>query len=262
MFEAKVLRSGREHALSLILDDSVADLGHLCAVHLLAHLRLPRLLERGAPLLEQRLNLATMLHLALTALLRIELVDPVVLGEFLHHRRAEGVLLLLLVLARDRLELALVLVGERHLEPLPHRALHALPVLRNLLLLCLAREQLVAQVLHLLLFGGLTRHALGHRLERLVARVLRLLLCEARLGLPLHDSERILANLLVLSFELRDTLRLEALLRLDELGDVGARLCLLGGARLRLRLFFLQNLVDHLINHRLLFEELLVCLAL
>lgn len=161
------------------------------------------------------LRVSPVVHLLLPAALRVELIDPVVLRQLIEHLPTEDVLLGLLLVPGDGLELALVLVGQRNLETLPDCPFPALPLGGHLLLLRLARQQVVAQRLHVLALGRLARHVLGDGLERRVLCILRNFLGQPRLRLALHHRQRVLADLVVLPLQLGHASGLELLLGLQ-----------------------------------------------
>ena len=133
--------------------DLLPDLLDTLGVELLLQLGGALLLVLFAPQLEQPLDLATVLDLLLSALLRIELVDAIVckpgawagalptaasrapcyseiawrqsrgrtFREFLEHRHPKVVFLQLLFLSADGLQLSLVLVGEGDVELPAHK---------------------------------------------------------------------------------------------------------------------------------------------
>mmetsp|Transcript_62461 Transcript_62461/g.103912 ORF Transcript_62461/g.103912 Transcript_62461/m.103912 type:complete len:239 (+) Transcript_62461:457-1173(+) len=148
--QPEILGRSREQSLALLLDNLPPDVCDPSGIDLLLHLLCALLLEAGAPVLEQPLDFPPMLDLFLAPFLRVEHVDPIVLGELVEHSRAESVLFLLFLLPFDRFELSLVLVGESYVEPLLNGPLHFLFLLHEDVLLGLLNHQLVTQPLHLI----------------------------------------------------------------------------------------------------------------
>eukprot|EP00756_Hemistasia_phaeocysticola_P018318 Hpha_TRINITY_DN15585_c1_g5::TRINITY_DN15585_c1_g5_i1::g.103872::m.103872 len=221
-------------------------------------LPLPFVLPLARPLLEQPLDLPVVFRPLPVPLRLPQLVDPVILREFLQHLAAELELFFGLRLLLGRLELLLILVRLDHHQPRAHSPLELGARLLPFLLLHELHVIIRDELLHLLLLLPLRLDLLALLLQPLLlCRLLLLRGTDALLFAPrllFHE----LQDLAVLLLEPLLLQLLEALPLLEVLCDIQVGPLLLLVLLHHLLPVFVLDLRDNRVHHLLFFEIFLV----
>mmetsp|Transcript_21164 Transcript_21164/g.58346 ORF Transcript_21164/g.58346 Transcript_21164/m.58346 type:complete len:303 (+) Transcript_21164:203-1111(+) len=245
-----------EDLAALLLDERPQRARALLLRRLALQLRRLLLLVQLPPVLQQPLHLPLVFLLPHPPLLRVHQLDALVLGELGQHARAELLLLPLLLLQALHLEPPLVLVGRRHLQPVPQTLLQRRAVRLHSPLLRLLVRQLHLQLEHLGLLRLLAQDLARQLLEDAVLLLLHRRLARRRGALARAHALCVAQDghvLLLLPLPLR---QLEGLVLPQVLVDVLPRLVPLLHLGQRLLLLLLHDLGDDLVHHGLLLDEL------